>query len=433
MIAHSQPHVRNRSILTLYRLFLKYPDSLKIAFPRIKEKLSSDNIEVVSSCVSVICELAKRNPKAYLPLAPQLFALLIGNGPTWMLIKIVKLLASLVPVEPRLAKKLEVPLYNIIQTTPSISLMFECIQTSISCITPIDAPESNFPANIQLVSVCIEKLKLLIDNDDQNCIMILFTVVKFLGLSCMVKLLKVRPDSVSDMIQTFFLCLDDEDINIRTQALELIAGVVSSRNIFAVVKRLVIHLTTAKSTDEELKSRAHDTDRTEVAKKIIAACSQNTYANINNFEWYLSVLVDLYHCSNIDAGAVIRDQFIDICIKVRDIREFAVVEMCKIFSRYQSQNSDVSEQPEVLQAAAWICGEYSSYVQDSESILNILTSPKSTLPSHTQAAFLLGTIKVYAKWIGSNPQNLISQTNEWITKINLCINSSHLEVENIVF
>lgn len=48
-------------------------------------------LAVVSAAVNVICELARRNPKNYLSLAPQLFKLLTTSSNNWMLIKIIKL------------------------------------------------------------------------------------------------------------------------------------------------------------------------------------------------------------------------------------------------------------------------------------------------------------------------------------------------------
>ena len=46
---------------------------------------------VVSTTVAVLCELARRNPQDYLPLAPQLFDLLTNSSNNWMLIKLIKL------------------------------------------------------------------------------------------------------------------------------------------------------------------------------------------------------------------------------------------------------------------------------------------------------------------------------------------------------
>ena len=62
-------------------------------------------------------------------LAPVLFKLLTSNYNNWMLIKIIKLFGALTTEEPRLPKKLVEPLSNLINTTPAMSLIYECIQT----------------------------------------------------------------------------------------------------------------------------------------------------------------------------------------------------------------------------------------------------------------------------------------------------------------
>lgn len=46
---------------------------------------------VQSAAVNVICELARKNPKNYLPLAPVFFKLMTNSTNNWMLIKIIKL------------------------------------------------------------------------------------------------------------------------------------------------------------------------------------------------------------------------------------------------------------------------------------------------------------------------------------------------------
>ena len=48
---------------------------------------------VQSASVSVICELARRNPKNYLSLAPVFFKLMTNSTNNWMLIKIIKLVS----------------------------------------------------------------------------------------------------------------------------------------------------------------------------------------------------------------------------------------------------------------------------------------------------------------------------------------------------
>ena len=79
----------------MYKVFLKYPDALKPAFPRLKEKLEDPDPGVQSAAVNVICELARKNPRNYLPLAPVFFKLMTNSTNNWMLIKIIKLVWKL--------------------------------------------------------------------------------------------------------------------------------------------------------------------------------------------------------------------------------------------------------------------------------------------------------------------------------------------------
>ncbi|EJW73130.1 hypothetical protein WUBG_15958 [Wuchereria bancrofti] len=132
LLSSSRPYVRKRCVLLLYKIFLKYPDSLRPTFPRLKEKLEDPDPGVQSAAVNVICELARKNPKNYLTLAPVFFKLMTTSSNNWMLIKIIKLFGALVPLEPRLGKKLLEPLTNLINSTSAMSLLYECINTVIA-------------------------------------------------------------------------------------------------------------------------------------------------------------------------------------------------------------------------------------------------------------------------------------------------------------
>ena len=62
---------------------------------------------VQSAAVNVICELARKNPKNYLSLAPLFFKLMTSSTNNWMLIKIIKLVSIiklLLMIEPRYNK-----------------------------------------------------------------------------------------------------------------------------------------------------------------------------------------------------------------------------------------------------------------------------------------------------------------------------------------
>ena len=116
----SKPYIRKKAILVMYKIFLKFPDALRPAFPRLKDRLedSDTGIHVMnvidshvrqcrhmtylpcvrpgvqSAAVSVICELARKNPRNYLSLAPIFFKLMTNSSNNWMLIKIIKLVCD---------------------------------------------------------------------------------------------------------------------------------------------------------------------------------------------------------------------------------------------------------------------------------------------------------------------------------------------------
>lgn len=52
------------------------------------------SLGVQSAAVNVICELARRNPKNYLSLAPLFFKLMTSSTNNWVLIKIIKLVSQ---------------------------------------------------------------------------------------------------------------------------------------------------------------------------------------------------------------------------------------------------------------------------------------------------------------------------------------------------
>jgi AP-3 complex subunit delta-1 len=92
LTSHPQPYLRKKAVLCLFKLFVKYPQGLRLTFDRIEQSLSDTSPSVCSCAVNVITELSDKNPKNYLPLAPAFFSLLTGSSNNWMLIKCVKLL-----------------------------------------------------------------------------------------------------------------------------------------------------------------------------------------------------------------------------------------------------------------------------------------------------------------------------------------------------
>lgn len=92
-LTSSNPSIRKKTIVTLYRLALVYPETLRAAWPQIKDRLMApdEDPSVTAAIVNVVCELGWRRPNDFLPLAPRLFELLVDGGNNWMAIKLIKL------------------------------------------------------------------------------------------------------------------------------------------------------------------------------------------------------------------------------------------------------------------------------------------------------------------------------------------------------
>lgn len=95
-LSHSHSNIRKKTLVTLYRLALVYPETLRAAWPKIKELLMNpdEDSSVTAAIVNVICELGWRRPHDFLPLAPRLFELLVDSGNNWMAIKLIKLVST---------------------------------------------------------------------------------------------------------------------------------------------------------------------------------------------------------------------------------------------------------------------------------------------------------------------------------------------------
>ncbi|KAM9797242.1 AP-3 complex subunit delta-1 isoform X3 [Syngnathus typhle] len=416
LMSHTKPYIRKKAVLIMYKVFLKYPESLRPAFPRLKEKLEDPDPGVQSAAVNVICELARRNPKNYLSLAPLFFKLMTSSTNNWVLIKIIKLFGALTPLEPRLGKKLIEPLTNLIHSTSAMSLLYECVNTVIAVLISLSSGMPNHSASIQL---CVQKLRILIEDSDQN--------LKYLGLLAMSKILKTHPKSVQSHKDLILQCLDDKDESIRLRALDLLYGMVSKKNLMEIVKKLMLHVDKAEGT----------TYRDELLTKIIDICSQSNYQYITNFEWYISILVELTRLEGTRHGHLIASQMLDVAIRVKAIRVFAVAQMATLLDNAHLLTGNMQRNGicEVLYAAAWICGEFSEHLENPLQTLEAMLRPKvATLPGHIQAVYVQNAAKLFATVLQSQKDNTdgttVQETNQlMIDRLPLFVQSANLEVQ----
>jgi len=422
LLKHPSPYIRKKALLCLYKVFLKYPQGLRLSFDQIKCCLDDSHSSVVSCAVNVITELSDVNPKNYLPLAPAFFKLLTSSANNWMLIKVVKLLGSLVPEEPRLARKLLEPLSNIVKSTHAKSLLYESVYAITLCLQYVNKGKSSSqPSNIEeVVELCVETLRSFVSDPDQN--------LKYLGLVGFGSLLQSQPNvlhSHSECRTLILKCLSDEDVTIRTRSLGLLKFMATQRNLVDLITQLLGHVEAASG---EYKC--------EVVEEIISLCSSNKYELVLDFAWYVDVLVVLAGVRGLDdcQGEAIAKQWMDVAWRVLPVRSYAVRKSLQVLIRRGGDKEvDSREQhiiSEVLPAAAWIVGEYSHLLPEAldndkkdidiqydssskgpyHALIQSMTAPTDAaginpLASPTQAVFVQNAMKVFAAACDRNQQS----------------------------
>ncbi|KAG7160365.1 AP-3 complex subunit delta-1-like [Homarus americanus] len=244
----------------------------------------------------------------------------------------------------------------------------------------------------------------------------------------MSKILKTHPKSVQAHKDLVLQCLDDKDESIRLRALDLLYGMVTKKTVMEIVRRLMTHMDRAEGTMY----------RDELLQKIILICSQNNFQYITNFEWYISVLVELCRMEGTQHGGLIASQLMDVAIRVVAVREFTVGQMALLLDNAHvivgpaAARSSIAE---VLYAAAWICGEFSQLLANPKATLESMVRGKVvSLPGHIQAIYVHNMLKLYAHIIATAEEEDDSEMIEEVTtllleRLPVFVSSGDLEVQ----
>ncbi|RLN93448.1 hypothetical protein BBJ28_00003914 [Nothophytophthora sp. Chile5] len=481
MSGSPKSYVRKKATLVLYKMFLRYPQGLRLSFDRLKERMEEPDVAVVSCAVNVICELANKKPKNYLGLAPQFFRLLTTSSNNWMLIKVVKLLASLVPEEPRLARKLLDPLATVIQNTPAKSLLYECISTVTTALLYTKKSDGSQPRNVAaVVRLCNDHLRRYIEDPDQN--------LRYLGLVGLGNLMLSHPYVITEHQQLIVECLAVDDITIRMRALELLAGMVNPDNAAPIIRELMRQTLGADGAY-----------RHELITHILHVCSVNKYANIHDFDWYIHVLVQLARVpgntsATVDAslsslapsagsmlgsssssnhktklsdeevqakrshGVEVARQLVDIAVRVKSVRSVMVDNMIELLTEKEALSGPgAGTLCEVFYAAAWITGEYvmeflddvdddedeededededreteEEKLQRLEELADEMLQPRTTtLPGHVQTVFIQALLKLLTAMAERADDATVEKMADIIVeRLPAFVQSEHIEVQ----
>nr|ODN91253.1 AP-3 complex subunit delta-1 [Cryptococcus depauperatus CBS 7841] len=391
LLTHSSPRIRKRAVLCLLPCWEAFPEGLREGFSRLRERLQDDDQGVVGATVGVVMELARRQGgKNYLPLAPELFKILTESNNNWMLIKVVKLFAILTPLESRLVRKLLPPITSLISNTAAISLLYECVRT---CIVGGMLDPDRMEADA-LARVCVEKLGgyLRDEGGDQN--------LRYIALLAMVKIIPTHPQMVAEFQTEILESLNDPDVSIRMRALELATNMVNPDNLQTIADTLLSHLAPQEANQkfpsataslmaissggvDGKEARSKDPSSSSAYRyllttRLLNILSYNTYANITDFEWTLSMLIDISYISHVNVSSQIKQMVLDIIGRVRDVRSHGVGLLEKIIGddEFRDRVDDEEESAGgLLEAAIFVCGEYPSELSSPLSTISNLLIP----------------------------------------------------------
>ncbi|KAI0243748.1 AP-3 complex subunit delta [Massospora cicadina] len=426
LLSHSQACVRKRATLTLFKVFLRFPEGVRLCYPRLKELLDDPDSSVANAAVHVICELARKAPESYLPLVPTFYRLLEGPYNCWMFIKLTKLFGVLTPLEPRLIKKMSGPFQKLIDTTAANSLLAELLNTAVVGGYLISTEETS----AAMAKSCVLKLGQLLEDSDQN--------LKYVALVILGRLLPLRPDLAASLTRKVLVCLDDFDYSVRVRALELASQMVVQKDLILTVNRLVGQLVgdplnfAPSGTGHVLPARAPVAEepafiaegafRRLLVKSIVEMCSRDKYCNVPDFEWYVATLIDLVYVSRVDVAELIGEQLLNVAVRVQSVRNYSLQGVVRLISdtTLLLDASLPESNAEVLESAALIAGEYAASLTLTELSLllpRFYAREILHLTPQTQAAYIHAGLKVLVA-LG----RLMRSAEEWLQAINAFAN-----------
>lgn len=287
--------------------------------------------------------------------------------------------------------------------------------------------------------------------------------MKYVALLALNKVVESHPYLVALHEDVILACIDDADISIRLRALELVVGMVNAQNMSSIVDRLIQQLHNAPTTsaaDEPVNDRgasvglyatadSDDSDaeqpvrarekkssgippipddyRKSIIRNILQMCSRNTYANINDFDWYIDVLVRLVRCVPAQSGnatdspstmpatgsdgideddlaAAIGAELRNVAVRVKSSRQEAIRAAETLVSL--TRRSDVfpitgTGAQSVLEPASWLVGEFPKLLGDAEGTMtSLLDSINNQLPAQVLAVYVQAAVKLLAFLLG---------------------------------
>jgi len=386
MLGTSRAYIRKKTVLCLYRIFLKDPPALRTCFPKLKARLNDEDQGVLTATVNTFLELARKNAKNYLSLVPQLYHILVNTTNNWLTIKLLKLFQLLCPYEPRLPSKLVEPLTNLLNTTKAQSVEFEAIRCTVRTM----------PDGSSVTNLAIEKVQTFLNSSDRN--------LRFLALDLFREVLdnplfKER-FNIPDLHSKVLTSIEESDTTARKIALQLLDRILSPATFVDAVKKLLEFSKSACSPDEFFGT-------------VLRIGARDCYALVEDFAWYMLVLAEIARSPDSAQAGQAALQFSDIAARVPQVRPCAVMLALGLLDRSttgggaaaageagaqgaaaaKEGTTDVATA--MVGACAWVIGEYHADFE-SPADVSALKAARALLAKYVQS--LEPTIQTMCIW-----------------------------------
>ncbi|KAH0789014.1 Adaptin N terminal region family protein [Histomonas meleagridis] len=393
LMSAAKPIVRQKAIMTFYHICLKYPEALRPGFTTLKSRLDDGDNSVVFAALSVMCELCAHNVQNFVGLIPKFHKMLESSSSNWVSLRLIHLLRMLSAVEPRLPKKLISPFTTILETTSSITVLFECVRTII------DIPITN-PI---LLVYATQRMQAFLEHEDNN--------LRYLCLSLFIKLIQIQPKLVAQNKDLITKCLDSSDEATRLLSLDLLAALANAKTVDGIVAKIFDYFKESKSINF----------KDQLFTKIITICSKDDYALVTDFDWYISILMDFISEGGFSCYDVVSEQLMDLALRVPDMRKRLVIEMGGLF-----ENIEFKDATQLLLIASHIIAEYS---EDSKQFEHILQPIIANCDERVQESCISTAFTLYLKAKNEEEKNKLLKMFE--QRLGIFETSTYPEVQDI--
>ena len=138
------------------------------------------------------------------------------------------------------------------------------------------------------------------------------------------------------------------DLQVRMHSLELIPDMVILDNFLNCMQILMSQVLLSNDDFSNISSGECDQYRTQAAIFMLQIIAKNNLELVDgitlkviilDFEWIFETLIELAKNPLLDLGSKISDLIIVICLKVPDIREFAISQSVIIFCDFKNSST----------------------------------------------------------------------------------------------